>query len=64
MPGYGSVVLLANKERFREAVSALEADVMLYSEGVKDEIQKQIDHSRGAVVEALLPAVKRNPPDE
>lgn len=64
LAGYGSVILRAKKKEFNEAVEELRRDVEAFSKGVKDQLQKQIERSRDAVVEALLPAVERNPPDE
>lgn len=64
LPGYGMVVLRANKEKFEGAVAALGAEVEAYANGVKGQIEGLIKGSCAAVVAALLPAVERNPPDQ
>lgn len=64
LTGYGVVVLRANKDRFIEVVKQLQVEVAAFSAGVKQQIEEMIESSRKAVVEALLPAVERNPPDE
>lgn len=63
LKGYGSVVLRANKDRLVEAIGELEADVKVFQEGVTKELQKLMDDNAGALIDALFPAVKRNPPD-
>jgi len=62
--GYGAVVLRTNKNRFIETVEQLRAEVAAFSAGVKQQLEQMIESSRKAVVEALLPAVERNPPDD
>lgn len=62
LPGYGNVVLRINKANFEHAVKRLNLYVELFQKLVEKELQKAIDDSRKALVEALLPAVERNPP--
>jgi hypothetical protein len=63
LPGFGMVVFRANKDKLNEAVKQLSGNVMAFSEGVQQQLQERIEESRKAVVDALLPAVERNPPD-
>lgn len=61
---YGTVVLRANKDKLTEAVCELRARVDAFSKGVKAQLSDVITKGRAAVVEALLPTVERNPPDQ
>jgi hypothetical protein len=45
-------------------VKALRNEVSKFPRGMRAQLQQLIDSSRNAVVEALLPPVERNPPDE
>src|SRR5690606_9594164 len=62
LTGYGTVVRRENKKEFEEAVEQLRRDVKTFSDGVGTQLQEQIDTGRAALVEALLPAVRANPP--
>lgn len=62
--GYGSVVMRANKQKFIDAVEELKADVAAFQKGVMENLQQEMDANIASLVEALLPAVERNPPDE
>jgi hypothetical protein len=64
LPDYGTVVLRANKEKFEQAVQSLRKDVAMFAAGVKEQIAGHIERSRKAVIDALLPAVEHNPPDQ
>jgi hypothetical protein len=64
LPGYGSVILRANKDNFDKEIDGLRAEVKGFADGVKAKLQEHIDGNCKAIVEALLPAVERNPPDE
>lgn len=63
IPGYGSVILQACKKKFDIAVTQLEDDIKLFQEGIKTELGKHIATNRDALVKALLPGVRENPPD-
>ncbi|MBK8915088.1 MAG: hypothetical protein IPM64_10910 [Phycisphaerales bacterium] len=63
LKGYGNVVLRANKDRLVTAVDALKADVRKFQDGISSDLQKLIDSSVVSLVEALLPAVRVNPPE-
>jgi hypothetical protein len=63
LPGYGMVVLRANKQPLENAVDQLSNDVAAYSKGVKSQLEKLLKESQASIIEALLPAVERNPPD-
>jgi hypothetical protein len=63
LKGYGSVVLRANKDKLIAAVDALKTDVTAFQDGIKADLQKHMDSSAAALVNALLPAVVRSPPE-
>jgi hypothetical protein len=62
LPGYGNVVLRANKERFERAIRILKGYVARFRRRVEKELQAAIDENRRALVESLIPAVVQNPP--
>ncbi|MGE3776313.1 MAG: hypothetical protein AB7F89_03945 [Pirellulaceae bacterium] len=64
LPGYGTVVLRGNKDKLIKAVDELRAQVVAFSKGIKAQLNDIITKGRSTVVEALLPAVERNPPDQ
>lgn len=64
LKGYGSVVLRGNKENLQKAVDDLRRDVDLFSGGVKESLQGHMSEGIQALVEALLPAVRQNPPNQ
>lgn len=64
LTGYGNVVLRANKEKLKTAVDELCEDIFVFGEGIKNILQAHMDNSAEALVNALLPAVKQNPPKE
>ncbi|MGV8075576.1 MAG: hypothetical protein AB2L11_13600 [Syntrophobacteraceae bacterium] len=64
LPGYGQVIRRSNREAFDKEIAILEADVEIFADGVKAELQKHMDNSREAVVNALFPSLRENPPDE
>jgi hypothetical protein len=63
LTGYGSVILRSNKDNLQSAVKDLQDDITAFQTAVKTELQKHIDTNRDAVVVALLPGVRENPPD-
>jgi len=64
LKGYGSVLLRVNKDDFLKAVKDLEADVNSFKQGVVCDLQKHMDQNAESLVDALLPAVIQNPPEE
>ena len=62
LPGYGTVILRTNKERFQVAVRALERYVHRFQRRLKRKLQQAIDSNREILVDALLPSVIQNPP--
>ena len=62
LPGYGTVILRTNKERFQVAVKALERYVQRFQRRLKKKLQKAIDANREILTAALLPSVLQNPP--
>lgn len=64
LPSYGTVVLRANKDKLTKAVDELRSRVDAFSKGIKTQLADVIKKGCGTVVEALLPAVERNPPDQ
>ena len=64
LKGYGSVILRTKKDDFRTEITELKAAVVEFSKEVKETLQKRIDERREALVEALFPAIKQNPPKD
>ncbi len=62
LPGYGVVVLRANEENLGKAVDDLRKDVKTFHNGIDEKLQEHVDENVTALVDALLPAVKQNPP--
>jgi hypothetical protein len=62
LPGYGTVILRSNKERFQVAVNALERYVQRFQRRLKKKLQIAIDANRKILTTALLPSVLQNPP--
>ena len=61
--GYGNVVLRANKDKLLKVVRKLRAAVKVFQCGITEDLQQHMTDNATALVEALLPAVIRNPPD-
>ena len=62
LPGYGTVILRSDKEKFQVAVKALERYVHRFQRRLKKKLQKAIDANREVLTLALLPSVAKNPP--
>ena len=62
LPGYGTVILRSNKERFEVAVKGLEKYVQRFQRRLKKKLQQAIDANREVLTSALLPGVVKNPP--
>lgn len=62
LPGYGTVMLRNNKEKFRQAVKALERYIHRFQRRLKKKLQTAIDANREVLTSALLPGVLQNPP--
>lgn len=61
---YGTVVRRANKGKLIKAVDDLRAHVKKFSDGIKTQLADLIKKRCDDVVEALLPVVMQNPPDQ
>ena len=62
LPGFGTVILRSNKERFQVAVKALERYVHRFQRQLRKKLQQAIDQNREVLTGALLPSVLQNPP--
>jgi hypothetical protein len=62
LENYGTVILRENKEAFLVEVKKLEAEITAFQKLLKQDLQKEIDASRDAVISALLPGVAQKPP--
>jgi len=62
LTGYGNVVPRAHKEKLKIEVDELCEDIFVFSEGIKNILQTHMDNNVAALVSALFPAVKQNPP--
>lgn len=61
--GFGIVIVKDRRQEFQKAVDALSSDVAAFERGVVAEFENTVARTSEALVEALLPAVLRNPPD-
>lgn len=64
LKGYGMVVLRANKGDLVKRVEELREKISAFQGGVRESLQDQMDANIKALVDALLPAVIRNPPTQ
>ena len=62
LKGYGNIILRSNKGNFIKAVEHLRAEVALFQQGIRQQLQAQMDLSADTLVSALGPAVRQNPP--
>ena len=62
-PGYGTVILRTNKERFKRAVRRLEQFIVCFRQRLENELQSAIESNRDALIKGLLPSVLAAPPD-
>jgi hypothetical protein len=62
LPGYGHVVLRTVKPNFERKVAQLRLAVTRFQRRIKANLQKAMDANRLSLCEALLPAVRGNPP--
>jgi hypothetical protein len=64
LPGYGSVILVREREAFEKEANALGADVEAYADSIEDALQRAMDRNRGELADALTPALVMRPPDD
>lgn len=64
IPGYGMVVLRSQKAAFESGVEQLRKDVAKFADKIRDELQSAMDKQRESLVKAMLPTVKRTPPQD
>jgi len=57
LPGYGTVILRANKAQFEKAVNRLRRCVRWFQEHIREKLAQEIDANRDALLKALSPAV-------
>jgi len=62
LENYGTVILREKKDAFLAEVQKLEAEISEFQKHLKQDLQKEIDANRDAVISALLPVVAQNPP--
>jgi hypothetical protein len=62
--GYGIVVLRSQKAAFEAEVEQLRKDVAEFADKIREELQNAMDKQRESLVKALLPTVKRTPPQD
>lgn len=62
--GYGIVVLHSQKAAFELEVEQLRDDVAKFAEKIREELQTAMDKQRELLVKAMLPTVKRTPPQD
>ena len=61
--GIGTVILRSKRKQFSEAVERIRADIARFQEKVTERLEKEIESSKRKLVEGLLPAIKKNPPE-
>jgi hypothetical protein len=64
IPGYGTVVLRRDKENLIEDLEALRGTVDAFAARVQAGVEQAIEKNRRELVNALLPALKQQPPRE
>jgi hypothetical protein len=57
LPGYGTVILRANKPQFERDVDRLRGCVEWFQKQIKEKLEKEMDTNRDALLKALAPAV-------
>jgi hypothetical protein len=60
-PRYGSVILRKRREAFDKEVKAIQEELKMVSETVKEDIEREIDNSREKLVKMLTPGFMQNP---
>ena len=58
------VVLRSQKAAFESGVEQLRKDVAKFADKIRDELQSAMDKQRESLVKAMLPTVKRTPPQD
>lgn len=61
--GLGSVILRSKLSQLQDGVTAIQTAIELFQLNVKQRLEKEIELSRKKLVEGLLPAIQKNPPD-
>ena len=64
IPEHGAIILRKAKDAFLKEVQQLEKEVAGFRESAQRQLQAAMDKNRAALVEALLPALKRTPPEQ
>lgn len=59
---YGSVILREKRAEFEREVVTIRTAIARFRASVIDKLQKEIDNSRTKLVQGLLPALRKNPP--
>jgi hypothetical protein len=62
LKGYGVAILRTNRSAFEKEIVELESMVAAFAEGLKVKLDAIISRNVAALVEALVPAVEKNPP--
>jgi hypothetical protein len=60
----GSLMLRSKRDEFTTKVDKLGQEIDAFRASAEERLQSEIDKSRRKLVEALLPAIKRNPPED
>lgn len=61
--GLGTVILRSKRKQFSEAVEHIRSDIAKFQEKVTERLEKEIELSKRKLIEGLLPAIKKNPPE-
>lgn len=59
----GTVILRSKRQLFSDAVTAIRSDIEKFQQKVTERLEKEIEASKKKLIEGLLPAIKKSPPD-
>ena len=61
--GLGTVILRSKKQAFNKCIAGIRKDIEKFQKKVAERLEKELEASRKRLVDGLLPAVKKSPPD-
>lgn len=59
----GTVILHSKRKLFSDTVTAIRGDIEKFQQKVTERLEKEIETSKKKLVEGLLPAIRKSPPD-
>jgi predicted DNA-binding protein (UPF0278 family) len=61
--GLGTVILRSKKDEFDKSLTAIRSNIGKFQNKVLERLEKELEASRKRLVDGLLPAVKKSPPE-